>query len=223
MKSLLIHLLMPFFLVGGIIAYFTWPEWKDEVLPSPPPAPASAKSDAKPVPADDTEVTALPTEASDVSMPARPIEGAPVRHLGEIFQFQVSPDWVIRRWPRVSAGMSHMEMQGYRVPLVTGTQIHDLAGALTYYFNSERRVQRITFQGTTGDYRYLVHLLQGSYGFTARPTALPSVSLYEVPSARNTPKSFLWIESTKIYEDDEIHTRYRLNLVLERPERIARR
>jgi len=56
---------------------------------------------------------------------------------------------VISRWPRVSAGLAELQLQGYRVPLVSGTTANDLAGALTYYFNSRQQVQRITFQGTT--------------------------------------------------------------------------
>ena len=64
--------------------------------------------------------------------------------------------WVLARWPRVSTRLANLDLQGYRVPLVSGTADGDLAGSLTYYFNSQQRVQRITFIGSTGDARPLV-------------------------------------------------------------------
>ena len=48
----------------------------------------------------------------------------------------------MRRWPRVTT-VPQFALAGLRVPLVTGTQIDDLAGSLTYYFDRTDQVQRI--------------------------------------------------------------------------------
>ena len=68
-----------------------------------------------------------------------------------------------------STGLTYLQLQGYRVPLVTGTTLADVAGSLTYYFNAQQRVQRITFRGTTGDPSVLATLLAQRLSF--RPAA----------------------------------------------------
>ncbi len=94
--------------------------------------------------------------------------GTPVRGLAEVFQFNVTPDWIMRRWPQVATGLGQLQLQGYRVPLVTGTRESDVAGSLTYYFNAQRQLQRIAFQGNTGDPRQLVGLLSSRFNLTWR-------------------------------------------------------
>ena len=47
--------------------------------------------------------------------------------------------------------LAELDVQGYRVPLVTGTSRDDLAGSLTYYFDKTHHVTHIHFRGTTGD------------------------------------------------------------------------
>src|SRR5690606_17564890 len=42
--------------------------------------------------------------------------------LAEPFRFDITPDWVFRRWQRVSTVSNLPDLQGYRVPLVTGTR-----------------------------------------------------------------------------------------------------
>ena len=156
-------------------------------------------------------------EAAAGDEESRPLEGAAVSSLAEVFRFDVTPGWVVQRWPRVSAGLAELQLQGYRVPLVTGTSEDDLAGALTYYFNHQHRVQRITFQGTTGDFRRLTTLLTTYYGFGQRPTNSPGVFLYEVARKRNEAGSYLWIEPAAILKADEPRGRFDVTLVLERP------
>ncbi|MFO0871743.1 MAG: DUF6690 family protein [Pirellulales bacterium] len=84
------------------------------------------------------------------------LAGAPITDFGELLRFDVTPDWVTSRWARVTTVISEQGWQGLRVPVVTGTQVDDLAGSLTYYFDSLRRVQRITFKGATGDPQRLI-------------------------------------------------------------------
>jgi hypothetical protein len=107
-----------------------------------------------------------PTGPGVPTQPHEPyLEGPPTQDLGEVFNFEASIPWVMQRWRRVSTGLVEGELQGYRVPLVTGTSIGDLAGSLTYYFDRKQQVQRITFYGASGDPRRLVTLVTGKFGF----------------------------------------------------------
>ena len=98
-----------------------------------------------------------------------PLAGKPVRDVVEVFRFDVDPQWVINRWSRVSTTMSDLQLEGFRVPLVTGNRLDDVAGSLTYYFDKNKRVQRITFEGHTGDARRLVAMVTGHFGFEEEP------------------------------------------------------
>ena len=69
----------------------------------------------------------------------------------------------MRCWPQVATGLGQLQLQGYRVPLVSGTTEGDVAGSLTYYFNAQQQLQRIAFQGNTGDPRNLIVLLRSRY------------------------------------------------------------
>ena len=88
--------------------------------------------------------------------------------------------WVLGAGLRVTAGLPDADLQGYRVPLVTGTREDDLAGSLTYYFNKNQRCQRITFQGTTGDARKLAAYLMRRYGFKQQVSSDPNLYLYQI-------------------------------------------
>ena len=88
--------------------------------------------------------------------------------LTDVLRFDISPGWVMQRWPRVTT-VAQSTLAGLRVPLVTGTQIDDLAGSLTYYFDRTDQVQRISFQGLTGDDRKLVEIVTSGYGMQPEP------------------------------------------------------
>ena len=207
-------LTLPLIAAVGPVAYYSGPEWLSEVSASMfPPAkdesPGGAAGNGGSSPAGEAQ-----TEANEES---RPLEGAAVANLAEILRFDVTPSWVVARWPRVSTGLSELRLHGYRVPLVTGTSEDDLAGALTYYFNHQQHVQRITFQGSTGDYRRLTALMTAYYGFGRRPTNSPGVFLYEVADTQNQARSYLWIEPSPILKANEPRGRFDVTLVLQRP------
>jgi hypothetical protein len=61
-------------------------------------------------------------------------EETPLVDMKDSLRFNVTPDWVIMRWPRVTSGLPHENLHGMRVTLITGVMPDDLAGALTYYF-----------------------------------------------------------------------------------------
>jgi hypothetical protein len=87
----------------------------------------------------------------------------------EFFRFDATPDWVVQKYGRVSTVTSEKELDGYRVVLVTGAGLRDLAGTLTYYFDKYRQVQRLEFQGVTGDPSVLIDLMTRYYYFVPRP------------------------------------------------------
>lgn len=135
--------------------------------------------------------------------------------LAEALRFDVTPAWVMERWPWVSAGLSQLPLAGYRVPLLSGSAEDDLAGSLTYYFNARQQVARITFQGTTGDARKLIRLLISRYGFGRRMTNDPSLFRYEVPVTKGPAQSYL---DLRLDRPKDAHRRFDVALVIERPE-----
>ncbi len=152
-------------------------------------------------------------------MPAdiRP-EGIIAGDLPEVLRFDISPGWVMARWPRVSTALAHLQLHGYRVPLVTGTDPGDLAGSLTYYFNAEQKLQRITFRGTTGDVRKVATFVVTQYGFVRRLTNNPAVVLYEMAGPEHKVHSMLRIQPMAVIKANEPNRKFDVDLVMERPE-----
>ena len=117
----------------------------------------------------------------------------PTQDASTVFDFQITPEWVVARWPTASTGLAQLQLEGYRVPLVTGTAQQDLAGSLTYYFNAEQRLQQITFIGTSGDPRPLIGLLVARFHLTRRLANDPGLVLYEAVRDNNKVASTLQI------------------------------
>jgi uncharacterized protein DUF6690 len=210
----MMFVLLPVVAATGPLAYYSGSDWYSQVAGSL----FSGTKNESPIGAWRNGGKSLVGDAgTEADAESRPLEGAAVSNLAEVLRFDVTPGWVVARWPRVSAGLAELQLHGYRVPLVTGTSNDDLAGALTYYFNHQHQVQRITFHGSTGDYRRLTTLLTSYYGFGRRPTNSPGVFLYEVPQNQNQARSYLWIEPSPIIKADEPRRRFDVTLVLERP------
>jgi hypothetical protein len=146
----------------------------------------------------------------------RRIEGAPAPNLEEILQFEGTPAWVMARWPRVTAGLAELDLQGYRVPLVSGTSSDDLAGSLTYYFNKNQKIERIIFHGTTGDPRKLITLVTSKFSFLHEPTSDPSLSLFQA-KWHGKPHSELRIRPARVLRADQPNARYEVDLAMKRP------
>ena len=140
--------------------------------------------------------------------------GPPVQHLGEVLRFDISPAWVTGRWPRVTTTLSERGMEGLRVPLVTGTRPDDLAGSLTYYFDHGQKVQRLTFEGYTGDDRRLLSLITQYYGLKAEPTL--HAGMY-VSRWNGTPFSVLRISRAPIVTHASPRSQLHVLLELNRP------
>ena len=92
------------------------------------------------------------------------VGGGNVQDLREVLRFDVTPIWLTQRFSRVTTVLSNVQLDGMRVPLITGTQTTDLAGTLTYYFDSRQSVRRINLHGLTGDPSQLANLMVQFYG-----------------------------------------------------------
>lgn len=208
------------FTMFGPMAAFRAPEWFSAgSAPAPSDAPRPAAAAQKPQNAPAAPVAEEKTDPA----PPQPVvlkpslEGFPTFDFAEVFRFDIAPGWIMSRWSRVSAGLGMLQLQGYRVPLVTGTAEDDLAGSLTYYFNSSQQVQRITFSGTTGDTRKLVHFIATRYGFARRVTNDPSLFIYEIPEPRGPAKSILQIRPARVLTTASPYQRFDVELAIERP------
>jgi hypothetical protein len=144
------------------------------------------------------------------------IEGVGAQNLEEVLQFTPTPAWVMARWPRVTAGLAELELQGYRVPLVSGTAQDDLAGSLTYYFDREQRVARIVFHGMTGDPRKLIALVTSRYSFERQQADDPSSALFQV-KRNGKPQSELRIRPARVVRADQPNARFEVDLAMTRP------
>jgi hypothetical protein len=138
--------------------------------------------------------TLFPTQA--------PLEGTPAVSLSEVFRLDVTKDWVYARWPRKTTALAELDLYGVRVPLVTGSQLTDLAGSLTYYFGPEGRVRLISFRGRTGDTTQIVQLVMQRFGLQPQPSLLAGEQLFQIrdgekvlSSLRTRPAPVLWASS----------------------------
>jgi hypothetical protein len=146
-----------------------------------------------------------------------PQAGRQVVHpLEDVLRFDVTTAWVLANWPRVSAGLAELDLQGYRVPLVSGTSDGDVAGSLTYYFNPKQRVARITFFGTTGDARKLVALLESRYGFKRTVVPEPNLFVYQVKSWGKVT-SEMRIRPAPVVRSEVPNSRFEVALLVDRP------
>jgi hypothetical protein len=181
-------------------------------------------TDGKAAAADGSKAGAPPQAGSpqggaaktDTVMRPLPVEGFGAQDLSQVLQFDGTPAWVMARWPRVTAGLAELDLQGYRVALVSGTADDDLAGSLTYYFDKSQRIARISFHGTTGDPRKLISLVSSRYHFVQQQTDDPSLSLFQV-KWNGKPLSELRIRPARMLRADQPRSRYEVDLAMKRP------
>lgn len=114
------------------------------------------------------ETVFFPGDAHGPDLTAHPI--SPTIDLASLFRFDITEQAITSRWDRVSTSSVDQGLHGLRVALVTGTNSWDLHGSLTYYFDANHRVQRITYRGWTGDPSQLLQILQQSHQLRAQPT-----------------------------------------------------
>jgi hypothetical protein len=107
-----------------------------------------------------------------------------------------------------------MDLEGLRVPLVTGHETDDLAGSLTYYFNHKREVQRIAFDGYTGDPRPLIATVTQYYRLHEEPTL--GAGLY-LAKWNGNPTSMLRIRHSPVVRANYPNSHYEVRLEINRP------
>ena len=81
-----------------------------------------------------------------------------------MLSFDITPEWVAGQWSRITTRLSDLDLNGWRVPIAMGANPTDLAGSITYYFDPQRRLQRVIVHGYLTDPKELVHLATTRYG-----------------------------------------------------------
>lgn len=196
--------------LGGPYLFFSAPEYLDAARRSIPGVRSAGT-------AADGEAADPAAEQEGPTQPLPPVAGRPVSDFGEVFRFDISTRWIAERWPHVSTGLAQLQLNGFRVPLVTGTEETDLAGALTYYFSPQQRVERLVFHGTTGDPSKLIAFLNRHYRFVHRPVNDAGLFIYEAVDRNGSFAGSAEIRSSWTVRADEPLRRYQVKLQLERP------
>ncbi|MFN3188941.1 MAG: DUF6690 family protein [Aureliella sp.] len=129
----------------------------------------------------------------------------PIQALREVVRFDINPNWVPARFPRVTRITSNMQLDGMRVPLVTGTQPSDLAGTLTYFFDRYQRVQRITVHAVTGDPSRFLAELQHAYQLQQQPSL--GGGLY-LKKWNGRPTSLVYTAQAPVLTEDNLYSRF---------------
>ncbi|TWU56679.1 hypothetical protein Poly51_25960 [Rubripirellula tenax] len=142
------------------------------------------------------------------------LAGTRVSDLREVIRFDISPDWVLSRFSRVSTVLADLRLEGLRVPIVTGTRADDLAGTLTYYFDQQGKLQRATFHGFTGDPGRLVQTMISHYGLKAEPALEAGVY---TKRWNGMPVHFVRLTHAPVVYSDAVHQKYTVFLELNQP------
>lgn len=171
------------------------PEWTEQMRKSTTAAPAAAAPQQPTAPSHHAAGAPAQTAQGNAAQPAHAAAAthqpaAPPAHLqiapdptyslSEVLRFDVTKEWVYQRWERKSTALADLDLFGVRVPLVTGKQVYDIAGSLTYFFGADGRVKRISFRGRTGDTTQLAMLLHQRFGLQAVPSVIAGQQLLQV-------------------------------------------
>jgi hypothetical protein len=160
-----------------------------------------------------TVTTGLMPTLTAAQMSAMRPDAPPIVSLSEAIRFDVTTAWLFQRWPRVTAGLPEGDLQGYRVPLVSGTREDDVAGSLTYYFNARQVCQKITLVGATGDVRKITAELVGRFALRRQTSDDPGLHLYQT-RWNGKPVSELKIKAAPVVKSSEPWSRYEINMAL---------
>ncbi len=137
-----------------------------------------------------------------------------IGELEQILRFSVTPEWIMQRWSRVSTIRSDTGLDGLRVALVTGTNLEDIAGSLTFYYDGQRQLRRITFDGLTGDDRQLVNLVSQQFNLRTEPAL--GAGLY-ITRWNGQPTGVLRIAHAPVIRAQRPHERLEVLLELNQP------
>ncbi|MFM2096466.1 MAG: hypothetical protein RIS70_3590 [Planctomycetota bacterium] len=143
-----------------------------------------------------------------------PVEGIAFTNFQEVFRFDIQPKWVFSRWPRVTTVLADQALEGLRVPLVSGKNADDISGSLTYYFDHQKTLQRISFVGYTGDERRLARMVVEAYGMKPVPSLHAGLFML---SWNGTPRSVLRLTHQPVVRSSDTNRRLEVMLEINRP------
>ncbi|MCA9138580.1 MAG: hypothetical protein KDB00_17535 [Planctomycetales bacterium] len=139
------------------------------------------------------------------------LSGYQIKDLRDVMRFDINPEWVVNRFSRVSTVLADLNLKGLRVPVVTGIKADDVAGTLTFYFDSSDRLQRLTFHGFTGDPNRFAQIMISYYGLNREP-ALEAGAFTKRWNGR--PVHFMRLTHAPVVYSDAIHQKYTVFLEL---------
>lgn len=140
--------------------------------------------------------------------------GTQIHDLRDVVRFDISPQWVMQRFARVSTVLADLQLEGLRVPIVTGTQADSLAGTLTYYFDASGAVQRVMVHGFTGDPSTLAKTMTEHYGLVPEPSLEAGVLTRRW---NGQPVHFLRLSHAPVVYADAVHQKYTVFIELNQP------
>ena len=158
-------------------------------------------------------VLGSPGGGSTISGPT--LVGRPVSDLREVLRFDISPQWVTDRFSRVTTVLADLQLDGLRVPMVTGTGPDDLAGSISYYFDQSDRLQRVMLHGFTGDPNAVITAMTEHYGLQSEPSLEAGVY---TKRWNGMPVHFLRITRAPIVYSDALHHKFTVFLELNQPD-----
>jgi len=156
---------------------------------------------------------ALSARSTEAELP-RSATATPVATLEGVLRFDITPRWVLDNWPHVSTTRADGELDGLRVPLITGTRPQDVAGSLTYYFDKQRVVQRIALDGMVGDERHLVSIATRVFQLQTEPQSGAGVF---VSKWNGKVTSALWIRRLPVVSVENPYQQFEFAMELNRP------
>ena len=142
------------------------------------------------------------------------LAGGPVADFRDVLRFDVTPNWVNGHFARVTTVLSELQLEGLRVPIVTGTRPDDIAGTITYFFRHDHRLQRVTMHGFTGDPTRMINLMIQHYGMKQRPTL--DTGVYTV-DWNGAPTSVLKVTRAPVMYADATRNQHTIFLELNQP------
>ncbi len=163
---------------------------------------------------EDTEGAVLSPSTLAAMTSAGSLVGGPIHDLREVLRFDITPDWVTARFSRVTTVLAATELEGLRVPVVTGIGPSDLAGTLTYYFDFSGKLQRVMLHAFTGDVSRVVETMTQHYGLQAEPTLDAGVYTRRWNAK---PVHFLRITRAPVVYSDALHHKFTVFLELNQP------
>lgn len=135
------------------------------------------------------------------------IVGPPGISLADLLRFDITPEWILSNWSRVTTVLADPQLHGMRVAFMTGTELASLAGTLTYYYDQNRQLRRITLQAYTGDVEPLVSYLRQFYGLQSAPQYGANVW---VAAGNDTPLHLLRVQYLPVVRGDAPRARYQV-------------